>query len=423
MPGMFTKTNLPNGLRVVTHPMPGAKSVAVMVMLAAGSRYETKQTNGIAHFAEHMFFKGTEKRPTAKDISAEVDGIGGEFNAFTSKEYTGYYIKCAAEHRSLALDVLADQLLASRFDPEEIEREKGVIIEELNMYLDTPRDHVDSVYETLLFGDQPLGWDIIGTKDTIRAAGRQTFLDYLDGWYTPRRMVVGAAGAVNGDFLAEVEEKFGHVEDRPSGEMARADFVQVEPRVRLETRDSDQAHLRLGVRGIPTDSPDRYTMQVLTAVLGGGMSSRLFIEVRERLGLAYYVYGYHQSYADTGTLFSQAGVDIERIDQAVATIVAEFRKMAAERVPDDELRRCKNYLKGRMVLQLEDPKGLLMFGLRREVLEDRVAEIDEVLEGIEAVTADDIQRVARELIVDDGLNFGLVGPFDDEERFLKILQG
>jgi predicted Zn-dependent peptidase len=403
--------------------MTGAKSVAVMVMLAAGSRYETKQTNGIAHFAEHMFFKGTEKRPTAKDISAEVDGIGGEFNAFTGKEYTGYYIKCAAEHRSLALDVLADQLLASRFDPEEIEREKGVIIEELNMYLDTPRDHVDSVYETLLFGDQPLGWDIIGTKETIRAAGRQTFLDYLEGWYTPRRMVVGAAGAVNGDFLAEVEEKFGHIEDRSSGEMARVDFVQIEPRVRLETRESDQAHLRLGVRGIPTDSPDRYAMQVLTAVLGGGMSSRLFIEVRERLGLAYYVYGYHQSYADTGTLFSQAGVDIERIDQAVSTIVTEFRKMAAERVPDDELRRCKNYLKGRMVLQLEDPKGLLMFGLRREVLENRVAEIDEVLEGIEAVTADDIQRVARQVIVDDGLNFGLVGPFDDEERFLKILQG
>jgi predicted Zn-dependent peptidase len=205
--------------------------------------------------------------------------------------------------------------------------------------------------------------------------------------------------------------------------MARVDFVQVEPRVRLETRESDQAHLRLGVRGIPTESPDRYAMQVLTAVLGGGMSSRLFIEVRERLGLAYYVYGYHQSYADTGTLFSQAGVDIERIDQAVATIVAEFRKMAAQPVPDDELRRCKNYLKGRMVLQLEDPKGLLMFGLRREVLENRVTEIDEVLEGVEAVTADDIQRVARQVIVDDGLNFGLVGPFDDEERFLKILQG
>jgi predicted Zn-dependent peptidase len=418
---MFTKSVLPNGLRVVTHPMTGAKSVAVMVMLAAGSRYESRETNGIAHFAEHMFFKGTDKRPTAKDISAEVDGIGGEFNAFTGKEYTGYYIKCAAEHRGLALDVLADQLLSSRFDAEEIEREKGVIIEELNMYVDTPRDRIDSVYETLLFGDQPLGWDIIGTKDSIRAATRQTFVDYLHDWYTPRRMVVGAAGAVDGDFRAEVEAQFGHLDDRPSSDWSPVEFVQTEPRVLLETRDSDQAHLRIGVRGIQTTSPDRYAMQVLTAVLGGGMSSRLFIEVRERLGLAYYVFGYHQSYHDTGTLFAQAGVDTERIDQAVATIVTQFRKIADEPIADDELRRCKNYLKGRMVLQLEDPKGLLMFGLRREVLEDRVAEIDEVLDGVEAVTVEDIQRVARQVIVDDGLNFSLVGPFEDEQRFFDIL--
>ena len=197
--------------------------------------------------------------------------------------------------------------------------------------------------------------------------------------------------------------------------------MQTEPRVLLETRDSDQAHLRLGVRGIQTTSPDRYVMQVMTAVLGGGMSSRLFIEVRERLGLAYYVFGYHQSYHDTGTLFAQAGVDTERIDQAVSVIAGEFRKLAAEHVPDDELRRCKNYLKGRMVLQLEDPKGLLMFGLRRETLENRIAEIDEILEGIEAVTVEDIRRVARELIVDDGLNFGLVGPYDDEQRFLDAM--
>ena len=230
---MFQKTTLPNGLRVVTAPMPAAKSVAVMVMLAAGSRYETAETNGIAHFAEHMFFKGTEKRPTAKDISAEVDGIGGEFNAFTSKEYTGYYIKCAAEHRALALDVLADQLLNSKFDAEEVEREKGVIIEELNMYVDTPRDHVDSVYDQLLFGDQPLGWDIIGTKETIRAAGRQTFLDYLDAWYAPRRMVVGAAGAVDGEFAAEVERQFGHLGDRATGSPAPTQVSQDAPRVKL----------------------------------------------------------------------------------------------------------------------------------------------------------------------------------------------
>jgi predicted Zn-dependent peptidase len=418
---MFQKTTLPNGLRVITAPMPAAKSVAVMVMVAAGSRYETRDTNGIAHFAEHMFFKGTERRPTAKDISAEVDGMGGEFNAFTGKEYTGYYIKCAAEHRSQALDVLADQLLQSKFDAEELEREKGVIIEELNMYVDTPRDHVDSVYDHLLFGDQPLGWDIIGTKDTIRAAGRQTFLDYLEAWYAPRRIVVGAAGAVDGDFLPEVERQFGHLEDRATGAPAPATIAQEGPRVSIDTRDSDQAHLRLGVRGLPTSHPDRYVMQVLSAVLGGGMSSRLFTEVRERQGLAYYVFCHHTPYHDAGTLFSQAGVDTDRIDLAVSTIVREFGKLADEPVSDEELRRTKNFLKGRMVLQLEDPRGLITFGLRREALEQRLAEPEEVLDGIESVTAADIQRLAAEVIRTDGLNFGLVGPFDDEQRFADLL--
>jgi predicted Zn-dependent peptidase len=418
---MFQKTTLRNGLRVVTAPMPAAKSVAVMVMLAAGSRYETAPTNGIAHFAEHMFFKGTEKRPTAKDISAEVDGIGGEFNAFTSKEYTGYYIKCAAEHRTLALDVLADQLLHSKFDAEEVEREKGVIIEELNMYVDTPRDHVDSVYDQLLFGDQPLGWDIIGTKETIRAAGRQTFLDYLGSWYVPQRMVVGAAGAVDGEFLAEVEAQFGALEDRDSGSAPPTEVEQDTARVKLETRDSDQAHLRLGVRGLPTSHRDRYVMQVMGAILGGGMSSRLFTEVRERLGLAYYVFCHHQSYDDAGTLFSQSGVDVNRIDLAVTTILGEFGKLVREPVDEAELQRTKNYLKGRMVLQLEDPRGLLTFGLRREVLESRLAEPEEIFAGIDAVTAVDIQRLAGEVIRDEGLNFGLVGPFDDDARFLELL--
>ncbi len=418
---MYEKTTLPNGLRVLTAPMPSAKSVAVMVMVAAGSRYETKPTNGIAHFAEHMFFKGTAKRPTAKDISSEVDGIGGEFNAFTGKEYTGYYIKCAAEHRALALDVLADQLRHSRFDPEEVEREKGVIVEELNMYVDTPRDHVESVYDNLLFGDQPLGWDILGTKDTIRSAGRQTFLDYLDAWYTPERMVVGAAGAIDESFRAEVERQFGDMPSAPSGAPQPVRVSQSQAAVSLETRDSDQAHVRLGVRGIPTDHPDRYPMQVLTAVLGGGMSSRLFIEVRERHGLAYYVFCQLQAYNDTGTLVSQAGVDTTRIDLALSTILGEFRKLAAEPVGEDELRRVKNYLKGRLVLQLEDPRGLITFGLRREVLEGRAAEPDEVLAGIEAVTAADLQRVAASVMVESGLNLGIVGPFDDADHFLELM--
>src|ERR687894_2581175 len=195
---VFERFSLGNALRVLTAPMPQAQSVSCFAMLAAGSRYETAETNGIAHFAEHMFFKGTERRPTARDIAGEIDSIGGEFNAFTGKEYTGYYVKCAAEHRDVALDVLVDMLRHSRFDPEEIEREKGVIVEEMNMYYDTPRDYVDGVYDELLYDDTPLGWDIIGRKETVRAATRDTFLAYLDRWYRPERLVVGVGGGKKG---------------------------------------------------------------------------------------------------------------------------------------------------------------------------------------------------------------------------------
>src|SRR6266702_4948725 len=201
----FERHTLGNGLRVLLAPMPQATSVTCMIMLAAGSRYETRETNGIAHFSEHMFFKGTERRPTARDIGTEVDGIGGEFNAFTGKEYTGYYVKCAAEFRNTALDVLVDMLRNSKFEPEEIDREKGVIVEEMNMYFDTPRDFISGVYDSLLYGDQPLGWDIIGRKETVRAATRDTFLGYTDRWYKPSRMVVGVAGMIGDDLQNEIE--------------------------------------------------------------------------------------------------------------------------------------------------------------------------------------------------------------------------
>ncbi|HZC28451.1 MAG TPA: pitrilysin family protein, partial [Gaiellaceae bacterium] len=214
----FERHTLDNGLRVLLAPMPQATSVTCMIMLAAGSRYETRETSGIAHFSEHMFFKGTERRPTARDIGTEVDGIGGEFNAFTGKEYTAYYVKCAAEHRDVALDVLVDMVRNSKFAEDEIEREKGVIVEEMNMYYDTPRDFIGGVYEELLYGDQPLGWDIIGKKETVRAATRETFLDYTGRWYKPARMVVGLGGAVDDRALALVEELFGGLSGRSTGE-------------------------------------------------------------------------------------------------------------------------------------------------------------------------------------------------------------
>ena len=416
----FERHTLDNGLRVLTSNLDHAQSVTCMVMLAAGSRYETPDTNGIAHFSEHMFFKGTERRPTARDIAGEIDSIGGEFNAFTGKEYTAYYVKCAAEHRDVALDVLGDMLQNSRFDSEEIEREKGVIVEEMNMYFDTPRDYIGGVYENLLYGDQPLGWDIIGRKETVRGATRETFMNYLDRWYKPPRMVVGIAGRIGDDAVERAEALFGDLPGAATEKPEPARAYQTE-RVRVFTKQSDQAHLVLGVPSYPIEHPDRYALQMVATVLGGGMSSRLFTEVRERRGLAYYVFGTNHSYTDAGSLYSQAGVDINRIDEAVTTIASELKKIAAEPVPADELEKARSFTKGRFVLSLESPQGLILFGMRKEVLEGRAPDPEEVLAAVDAVTAEDVQRVAQDVISGEQLRLAVIGPFDDAERFARLL--
>ena len=349
--------------------------------------------------------------------------MGGEFNAFTGKEYTGYYIKCAREHAPRAFDVLSDMLLHSRFDAEEIEREKGVIVEEMNMYLDTPTQHLPGVYDELLYGDTPLGREIIGRKETVRAATRETFTSYLDRWYVPDRMVVGLGGAVDDDVIAAVEEVFGALAARESGgyEPFHANGA-TGPAVLLHRKDSDQLHVRVGGGGLPIGHPDRYIAQVLGTVLGGGMSSRLFSEVRERRGLAYYVHAQHGQYLDAGSLFAQAGVDVARADEAVSTIVAELRRITAEPVPADELAKAKSFIKGRLVLGLEDPRSIVGFGLRGLVLEGNAREIPEVIAGIDAVTAEEIQRVARELFATERLRLATVGPFDDDARFRALLE-
>jgi predicted Zn-dependent peptidase len=417
---VFQRDTLDNGLRVLTADLPHAQSVAVLVMLAAGSRYETAETSGIAHFAEHMFFKGTERRPTAREIAGAIDAIGGEFNAFTGKETTTYYVKCAAEHRDIALDVLVDMVRNARFAEEEIEREKGVIVEEMNMYYDTPRDFIGGVYEQLLWGDQPLGREIIGRKETIRDATRDTLMSYLGHWYKPSRMVVGVGGRIGDGVLERVQELLGDLPDAETGE-PQATAPHANGRVLVSTKQSEQAHVSLGVHSLPLDHPDRYAVQLLATALGGGMSSRLFSEVRERRGLAYYVFGLNHSYTDAGTLYSQAGVDIARIDDAVTTIAAELRKIAAGPLPADELEKARNFAKGRFVLQLESPQGLMLFGLRKEVLERRLPDPDEVLGGLDAVTSDDVARVAAELIATDRLRLAVIGPFDDASRFDALL--
>lgn len=290
------------------------------------------------------------------------------------------------------------------------------------MYYDTPRDFIGGVYDQLLYGDQPLGWDIIGKKETVRAATRDTFRSYVDQWYKPERMVVGLGGRLDGDPLETVERLLGDLEPQETGAPAATELNGGNgSRVIIHEKESDQGHLCLGVRSYPLDHPDRYTLQLLTTVLGTGMSSRLFTEVRERRGLAYYVFAHNQSYTDAGSLYSQAGVDIARADEAVETIGREFSRIADEPVPAEELEKARALAKGRFVLRLENPQGMTLFGLSREVLEGRAVEPDEILAGLDAVTAEDVHRVAQDVIGSNGLNLALIGPFEDASRFEGLL--
>jgi len=418
---MFQFDSLDNGVRLLTSHNDDAPSATALVMFGVGSRFEERQQSGIAHFAEHMFFKGTERRPTARDISVEIDGIGGDFNAFTGKEYTGYYVKCAAEHLPLAVDVLGDMLLHSKFDPEELEREKGVILEEMAMYRDLPQRYVGNVYDDLLYGDTPLGWDIIGTEEVIKGADQALFTSFTDRWYTANRVVVGLAGNVSQAAHDMVAKHFVDIPEANEGTREAAKWTQDGPQVKLHHKDSEQAHLLLGVRAPGLDNKDRYAIGVMNAILGGGMSSRLFTEVRERRGLCYYVHSHHDAYMDTGSLVVAAGVDTNRIDLAITTILEELGKMGNEGPDDAEFTKAKNYLKGKFVLGVEDPRGLIMFGARREVVEGKYWEPKDALDAIEAVTMEDVKRVARELFGSDQLNLAVVGPFDDETRFEKLL--
>jgi predicted Zn-dependent peptidase len=311
----------------------------------------------------------------------------------------------------------------SKFDPEEIEREKGVILEEMNMYFDTPRDYIGSVYEALMFGDNPLGWETLGTKDTIKEATRDTFTDYINRWYTPDRMVVGVSGMVGDDLIPTLERMFGEM---PANGRAELDSPAQQngadgPYVRVHKKDSDQAQICIGVPSLPLEHPDRFALQLLATVLGSGMSSRLFLEVRERRGLAYSVHGSNHSYTDAGTLYSQAGVDLARIDDAIKVIVEQFQRMADEPVPSDELEKARAFAKGRFVLHTESPQGLIMFGLRREVLEGQAIEPEEILAELDKITVEDVQRVGQELIDRKALHLAVIGPFDDDERFASLL--
>ncbi len=403
--------------------MPAFESATVLVLVKTGSRYEEKRTNGIAHFAEHMFFKGTKKRPSALDISTLIDGIGGEFNAFTSKEYTGYYIKGAARHLDLILDVLSDMLLNSKFDQAEIDRERGVINEELRMYLDTPMRHIGDVFEELLYGDQPLGWDTVGTLDSLKNINHRQFLEYLKRYYHPSNMVATIAGGVSAQIAHEkIEKFFGSMLDEKAKGFLPVKVSQQKPAIKLQFKETEQAHLAIGVRSYPRGHENRYKSAVLGSILGASMSSRLFIQLRERRGLAYYVRASSEEYADSGYFAANAGVEPKNTEEAVKVILEELKKIGQEKVSAEELKKAKEYIKGKLVLETEDSRDVAgMFGMQM-LLENKIRTTDEIIKNIDAVTAEGVREAASDIFKTQTLNLAVIGPFKEEEKFAKILK-
>lgn len=410
----YNRKVLPNGLRIITVPMPSFESATVLVMAGAGSRYETKKNSGISHFLEHMAFKGTEKRPTAMDISSLIDGMGGEFNAFTGKETTGYYIKSAKDKVETSLDVLSDMLMHSKFDPDEIEKEKGVIIEEINLYEDMPARKIGDIYEQLLYGDTPLGWDIAGSKDVIRSITRSDFLTYIRELYSASNLTVVVSGGIDADkTFSTVEKYFGSMKQFGTKTFDPISESQSKPAVLVKQKQTEQVHIALGVRTIPISSPKRYPLSVLSAILGGGMSSRLFHEIREKRGLAYYVRSSSDEYADAGTFVTTAGVDPKRVTEAIEVMVAEYSTVArgGMNLTEEELRKAKEFLKGHLVLDLEDSRSVSGFYAHQELLEEKIENPDEVITEIEKVTTEDVVSVGKEFFKEATLNLAVIGNF------------
>ena len=421
----FNRTVLPNGLRVITVPMPSLESATAIVMVDAGSRYENKKNNGISHFLEHMAFKGTEKRPSAMEISSLIDGMGGEFNAFTGKEITGYYIKSAKAKLETSLDILSDMLMHSKLDPLEIDKERGVITEEINMIEDTPMRKLGDLYEELLYGDTPMGWDIAGEKENIMSISQKDFRDYMGSLYSADNMTIVIAGGIESKPAEELVSKyFSPMNQFSTGKSLPLAEKQVKPQVLVKQKQTEQIHVALGVRTISLNSPKKYPLSVLAAILGGGMSSRLFHEVREKRGLAYYIRTNSDEYTDAGTLVSTAGIDPKRVVEAVEVIVSEYNKVSQGKMDlsDEELKKAKEFLKGHLVLGLEDSNSVAGFYGHQELLEEKIDNPDEILARLDKVTKEEVEAVGKEFFVEKDLNLALIGNFEDRQKLEALLK-
>lgn len=419
----YQKHTFKNGLRLVTVSMKNTQAVTILILVGTGSKYETKEINGISHFLEHMFFKGTKKRPNTLAIAETLDRVGGEYNAFTGKEHTGYWAKVDAKHLDLALDWVSDIFLNSKLNAEEIERERGVIIEEMNMYLDEPIKYIWDLWDKLLYGDQPAGWSIIGEKEIIRKIKRNQFINYLKN-YSAKNTVIVIAGNIKKESIlkSKTYNYFKSINEKNVNNKNKVIEKQKQPNILLNYKKTDQTHLFLGVRGYDMFHLDKYVLDVLSVVLGGNMSSRLWIEIRERNGLAYYVGTGAQNYTDSGSLYTKAGLNNDKVEKAIEIILKNYKLIKDKKINQQEIRKAKDYIKGKAVLNMESSDEQAFFYADQELLENRILTLDKIFAKIEEVTADDIRRVARDIFKTEKLNLALIGPFKDKNKFQKLLK-
>ncbi len=418
---MFSLSRLSSGLPVLTAPTDGTAAVTVLVFAGAGSRYEVQKTRGISHFLEHMFFKGGNRYKTAAEVSMAIDSVGGDFNAFTGKEYAGYYVKVAADKAELACDVIGDMLLNARFPDEEIEKERGVIIEEYRMYQDTPMYQAGWDFETLVYGDQPLGWDTIGTEEVIRSVKQKDFQIHKNELYTPDNLVATFAGKID-EKRAEALAKqyFGDIGGKKAQE-----FAKVKPhtgkRVALTSKQTEQAHLVLGVEAVSARDDDHFAQKLLAVILGGSMSSRMFLNIREAKGLCYYISTSTDNYLDTGLLSTRAGVDQTRLHEAITAIRNEYEVCAKKGITKEELRRAKDFLKGKITLSMEDSEERAHFFGKQQLLYPEVRDLPEYFGKIEKVTIEQVNALAKKLLTTEKLRLVVIGKEKSETDLEKLI--
>lgn len=419
---IFTKKVLKNGMRVISIPMKDNPAVTVLVMVEAGSKYEDKANGGISHFLEHMCFKGTPKRPKAIDISRELDSVGAHYNAFTSYEYTGYYAKVNSSNVDKAIDIVSDMYINPLFDQSEIDKEKGVIVEEINMYKDMPQRHVADLFNDLLYGDTPAGRSIAGVEEIVKGFNRDDFVKYRKAHYLPKSTVVAIAGSFDQSSIFERLEKA--FETMPSGEKSGKEKVienQMGPAVKIGFKETDQTHLILGVRTFDTFDQRKNILNVLTGVLSAGMSSRLFQRLRDEMGVGYYVRADADYLTDHGNFTVSTGVDNERVDEVIVAILDELKKLKNHLVSEEELRKVKDNMIGSTLLSLETSDSQAEFLAFQEIMTGKLESLEEKAEKINSVTGEQIKDLANQIFISKNLNLALIGNFKDQARFEKLL--